>query len=449
MSNKVKFGLRVLGGIAVLLMLGFGLNFVISRLQDQSTAANENTIPYDNNMPVSQPDAGDRLLAFTKVKDGNADIYTIHADGSGLTNITNNPAQDVSPVWSPDGKRIAFTSDRDGFMNLYVMNADGSGLTQLTNNDQPTANAHHEFGVNDQSPWSPDGSKLLFTEWSPDNETWKLYSIDVDGQNKTLLARLPQGYSYPSWSPDGGHIAYIVPESIRGRDMLRIHVVDINGKNDTNVTALLPEDEDLYFFYNWTREGNIRFAANRYYWENDNAKYAFYETAIDGATLVEIAKTSTPLVDWWEGTTFVRGFTGETVTWLRADETYSEFKPYKNCQKKSDFQGSSFSKRSSTGYLIYAAGCPNGDLWLIWANPDGTDIRQLLASPINVVNGGLIDINWSPDGGYITLAVNSSGITYLHMLDVREALKGLLTPPEPIVIGGGDNYYNVSWQPMP
>ena len=201
MSNKVKFGLRALWGIAVLLVFGFGLNFVFSHLQDQATPANGTTVPEDSNLTVSQPDAGDRLLAFTKAEDGNFDIYIIHADGSGLTNLTKNPAHDVNPYWSPDGKRIAFMSDRDGYMNLYVMNADVSELTQLTNNEQPAANAHHELAVNDQNPWSPDGSKLLFTEWSPNTETWKLYVIGVDGQNKTLLAHLTQAYSYPSWSP--------------------------------------------------------------------------------------------------------------------------------------------------------------------------------------------------------------------------------------------------------
>ena len=79
----------------------------------------------------------------------------------------------------------------------------------------------------------------------------------------------------------------------------------------------------------------------------------------------------------------------------------------------SEQQYGGFSKRSSTGYLIYVAGFINGDQWLYWANPDGTDIRSLLSSPINTVNGGLSSINWSPDGGHVALTVSSSGITHL------------------------------------
>ena len=233
--------------------------------------------------------------------------------------------------------------------------------------------------------------------------------------------------------------------------MARIHVVDVNGENDTNVTALLPEDENLYSWNStsWTPERNIRFVAGRVYGEGGNTKFAVYEATLDGSALVKITKTSTPIEDWWEGTTFVRGFTGETLTWLRSDGTFRESKPYENCQMsfRSGYFG--FSRRSSTGNLIYAAGCPNGDLWLTWANPDGTDVRQLLASPIHTIDGGLNGINWSPDSSHVTLMVNSSGITYLYILNVREALKFPMSPPEPLDIGGGNISYNVSWQPMP
>ena len=56
----------------------------------------------------------------------------MNADGSGQTNLTNHPALDVYPAWSPDGMQIAFTSYRDGAANIYVMNPDGSNQTWLT-----------------------------------------------------------------------------------------------------------------------------------------------------------------------------------------------------------------------------------------------------------------------------------------------------------------------------
>jgi TolB protein len=72
--------------------------------------------------------------------ESTGEIYAIHRDGTGLTNLTNDPARDGLTLghdrrgfsWSPDGARIAFISDRDGTDDLYVMDADGSDVRQLT-----------------------------------------------------------------------------------------------------------------------------------------------------------------------------------------------------------------------------------------------------------------------------------------------------------------------------
>jgi Tol biopolymer transport system component len=57
------------------------------------------------------------------------------ADGSHPRNLSNNPVSlDGSPLWSPDGARIIFDSRRDGNREIYVMSADGSNVTRLTDN---------------------------------------------------------------------------------------------------------------------------------------------------------------------------------------------------------------------------------------------------------------------------------------------------------------------------
>ncbi len=74
------------------------------------------------------------MIAFQTDRDGNAEIYTMSADGSAQTNLTNDPAEDQDPAWSPNGLKIAFHSNRDGDNEIFVMNADGSGVTQVTTN---------------------------------------------------------------------------------------------------------------------------------------------------------------------------------------------------------------------------------------------------------------------------------------------------------------------------
>ena len=83
-----------------------------------------------------------RRIVFSSTHNGNVEIFDINADGTGLANLTNNPAMDSSPAWSPDGTRIAFGTTRDTNWGgepsandeIYVMNADGSGQTNVTNN---------------------------------------------------------------------------------------------------------------------------------------------------------------------------------------------------------------------------------------------------------------------------------------------------------------------------
>src|SRR5436853_366909 len=73
-------------------------------------------------------------------------LFTMDSDGSDLTRLTTNTlgGHDIPTAWSPDGTHVAFVmfTSNTGEFDLYTIAADGSGLTQLTD-------THREEGFPD------------------------------------------------------------------------------------------------------------------------------------------------------------------------------------------------------------------------------------------------------------------------------------------------------------
>ena len=177
--------------------------------------------------PDWSPDG--KKIAFNgtvKSSSDGADVYVINADGTGLTRLTTDPADDSSPAWSPDGTKIAFSSIRNRVPNevnyeIYVMNADGSNQTRITNNTK--------F---DSGPaWSPDGRRIAFTSRRDDN--FEVYVMNADGSNQTRLTKNPEQDSDPKWSADGTKIVFL---SSRDGRFGEIYTMNPDGSGLVNLT---------------------------------------------------------------------------------------------------------------------------------------------------------------------------------------------------------------------
>jgi hypothetical protein len=83
----------------------------------------------DDFFPAWSPDGSQ--VAFTrKLSEDNYDVFVVGVDGSDLKQLTDDPALDVLPAWTPDG-RILFRSARGGGWGIYIMNRDGSGQEKI------------------------------------------------------------------------------------------------------------------------------------------------------------------------------------------------------------------------------------------------------------------------------------------------------------------------------
>lgn len=173
-------------------------------------------------IPFFSPPVNAWEVAFVSERDGNPEIYSIMADGSGLRRLTEHDALDGAPTWSPDGARIAFHSQRDGGLDIYVMNADGSDVQRLT--DHPAS---------DFAPaWSPDGSKIAFV--SERDGSADIYVMNADGSDPQRLTSDPAQETQPVWSPDGTKIAY----ASNAGGAYEIVVMNADGSGAQQVTNL-------------------------------------------------------------------------------------------------------------------------------------------------------------------------------------------------------------------
>jgi Tol biopolymer transport system component len=64
-------------------------------------------------------------IAVPSDRSGNFELWTVKPNGTGWRQLTNHPAFDACPAWSPDGTRLAFCSDRGGSFQVFTMRADG------------------------------------------------------------------------------------------------------------------------------------------------------------------------------------------------------------------------------------------------------------------------------------------------------------------------------------
>ena len=110
------------------------------------------------------------------------------APGSDLQQVTPWELDANDPAYSPDGTLIAFCTTCDwgsADMNIYTIHPDGTGLTQLTS--KLRSSGHGQMATFHPS-WSPDGSQIVFSHAPATNDTADLFVMNRDGSDLHILA---------------------------------------------------------------------------------------------------------------------------------------------------------------------------------------------------------------------------------------------------------------------
>src|SRR5262245_24483156 len=201
----------------------------------------------------------DKRVAATRADSqaGGNDLWLIEQQRE--TRFTFDPANDQSPVWSPDGSKIAFNSSRSGAFDIYLKSSSGAG------NEELLLQSNNTKGPND---WSMDGRFILYSEldaktsvdlwvlplfgdrkpfvflqtpfaegggrFSP-NGRWIAYSSNESGTNQVYVRPFPpaggqwmvstNGGSQPRWRSDGKELFYIAAD----RKLMAVDVKEDSG----------------------------------------------------------------------------------------------------------------------------------------------------------------------------------------------------------------------------
>lgn len=239
--------------------------------------------------PAWSPD-GERI-AFVSTRTGNAELFVMDLDGSNVIQVTENQGSVRWPNWSPDGSLLAFSSNVNGQRDLYVTPAPPSVNSKQTAsrfvncNELVQVTNHPE--TDNEPVWSPDGSSIYF--FSTRDGIGGVWELDFRCEGGSNVVKLTIEFEF-SCAPalgfsllDGrAKLSFVGEEN----DQYDIWTMDLDGSNKTKVT----NDPETDWSSTWTDDGD------RLIFESDRSEnWDIFSVSEDGSGLNQL--TNNPADD--------------------------------------------------------------------------------------------------------------------------------------------------------
>ena len=279
-ARRLRFRIGYLiGGVLLGVILGAGgVWMLLSRLPVSPTPAIPLTTFQGHELsPTLSPDGREVAFAWQGVAGDNWDIYVMKPGGEASLRLTHHEAEDVGPVWSPEGTHVAFRrfDDEARTCVILLVPALSGPERKLASCDWFTM-PNRAYYVS-RFAWSPDGAWLAFADRTTRGDPLRITLLSLETQQQRPITTPPDGYlgdTNPVFSPDGTRLSF---RRMRSGNSADLYVIPVADGRERRLTT----DYRGILGHTWTPDGKrIVFSSNR------GGTYDLWAIPVSGGTPV-------------------------------------------------------------------------------------------------------------------------------------------------------------------